>query len=36
MVRRSVQPTLGGIWYEVTCDRCLFRMDVFKPKRIFA
>lgn len=32
-VQYSERTTSGGVWYELMCQRCLFRMDEFKPRR---
>lgn len=32
-VRYSERTVPGGLWYEVMCHNCCFRMDEFKPTR---
>ncbi len=32
-VQFSERTVRGGMWYEVMCQGCCFRMDVFKPRR---
>ena len=32
-VHYSERTVRGGVWYEVMCQQCLYRMDEFKPRR---
>ena len=33
MVPHSARTVVGGIWFERMCPTCLYRVDVFAPRR---